>query len=172
MAQTAGCLGFDQQVLTPEAQGDPAVDVLGARVREADPHQRGGVVVGLQQTGYVLGFVEADDGGFALQAHVRAEPLRQHVSELVPPAGLVGLAGQGEEALDLGAGDPVGPQQLLHIGDTEADLGLLHAADGQGGDLDGAGGIVEGHSGLLPQLAEPFAEDHAQDRGRRRSAPS
>ncbi|GDY46779.1 hypothetical protein SANT12839_076610 [Streptomyces antimycoticus] len=108
--------------------------------------------------------VGPDQIGLDLQADEGVEPLRQDVAEPVPPAGLVGLAREGEEALDLlGVGDAVRPQQLLDVRELQADLGLLHPADRGMRDVQGAPGLFERQPGLLPKVLEPFSEHDSQD---------
>jgi hypothetical protein len=89
----------------------------------------------------------------------------------VPPAGPVGLPAQGEEAGDLlGGGDAVGGEELLHVGDLQADLGLLHPPDRGMGDVEGAARLLEAEARLFPKVLEALAEHHAQD-GRSATRP-
>src|SRR5437879_599930 len=94
--------------------------------------------------------VGADDGGFALKADKGAEPVRQDIAETVPPAGAVGLAGEGEKAADLlGRGDSVGSEKFLDIWNLQPDFGLLHAPYGGVRHIEGAPCL------LIPRVEPP-----------------
>ncbi len=77
-----------------------AVDLVFRR-QGAQPDDRAGVVLDLQQAGDELQLVLADEGGGGLKAEVRLDPVRQDVRVPLPPAGRVGFPGQVEQRLAL-----------------------------------------------------------------------
>ena len=165
------CVRAGQQGLPLQAQRHDAVDVRRRSVRHTCPQDGCGVVLGLQEAGDVVRLIGADQVGFALQADEGAEPFGQHIAEPVPPARLVGLAGEVEEAVDLVLlADAVGRQQLLDVREFEADLGLLHAPNRGVGHIEGLGGSLKGQSRLLTQVLQSLSEHHPQD-GRRTGRP-
>jgi hypothetical protein len=77
-----------------------------------------------------LNVIAADRLGGLLQAHVRLEPARQHVLVVVPPAGLVGPGGQGQDLLPLApVGDPVELEKVGDVDLTNRVPAQLNAAD-------------------------------------------
>ena len=84
----------------------------------------------------------------------------------MPPPGLVRLTGQGHEGVDLRlVRDPVGLQQLLDVQDLQADLGLLHAADGGVSDVECPARLFVRQTAVLPQVLQAPAEHHSQNGG-------
>ena len=120
------------------ARGEPPLPLLaqvhqpvrllrGVRAKLDDG---GRVVLGLQQAGHELGVEAADGLGRLLQPDVGLEPGRQHVLIAVPPALLVGLAGQGQQLLALGhVGDPVQVQQIRDVDLAHGIAAKLDPAD-------------------------------------------
>ena len=155
-----------QDLLAGQPQRHPPLGFTVGGVGKAGPHAGVGVVRGLQQARYPVRVVAADGTGGFLQAHEGPEPIGQHVVVAVPPAGLAGLPGQGQEGVDLGrVGDAVRGQQALDGQRLEAAFGAFHPADRPGGGVDRLGGLLVGQAGLLPQGLKLFAQDHAE-RGR------
>ncbi|CAM5251459.1 Chaperone protein DnaK [Streptomyces violarus] len=118
------------------------------------------VPLGLQQPRHEVRLVGPDDPGGALQAHVQAEPLRQHVVEPLPPARPVRLLGELDERGHLVLGHAVGGQQDLHVRDLERHVGGLHPPDRRGGDAQHPGGLVTTEARGLAQLLQPLAQHH------------
>ena len=148
----------------PQRHG--AFGEVAAGGREAGGGDGPDVTLGLQEPGDDLGFAGADEGGGFLEADGGAEPGGQDVVVAVPPAGCAGLAGQGEERVDLAAvGDAVGHQQALDGQGLEAALGAFHPADGPFGGADGIPGLLVAHPGFLAQGLELAGQDHAQHGG-------
>ena len=148
----------------PQRHG--AFGEVAAGGREAGGGDGADVTLGLQEPGDDLGFAGADEGGGFLEADGGAEPGGQDVVVAVPPAGCAGLAGQGEERVDLAAvGDAVGHQQALDGQGLEAALGAFHPADGPFGGADGIPGLLVAHPGFLAQGLELAGQDHAQHGG-------
>jgi hypothetical protein len=149
-----------------EPQRHGAFGEVAAGGREAGGGDGADVTLGLQEPGDDLGFAGADEGGGFLEADGGAEPGGQDVVVAVPPAGCAGLAGQGEERVDLAAvGDAVGHQQALDGQGLEAALGAFHPADGPFGGADGIPGLLVAHPGFLAQGLELAGQDHAQHGG-------
>ena len=86
--------------------------------------------------------------------------------EALPPAGLVGLLGQGDETFRLPVADPVRLQQQDDVRNLEGDLGHLHAPDGGRGHPQYLGRLLAPEAGPLAQVLEASAQhDLAHGRG-------
>jgi hypothetical protein len=119
-----------EQHLAGHPQPHPPADLLAGVVEVGAADEGAHVVVGLEQAGDELALVGADQAGRRLQVHVRPEPRRQQVAVVLPPAGVVGVGGHGQELLDLvGVGDLVPAQQVDQVAPLEADLAVLEAVD-------------------------------------------
>src|SRR4029453_3698801 len=142
----------------------PPAHLLAGVLQVRPLHHRPHVVVGLQQAGHELALVGPDQDGGRLQVHVGPEPRRQHVAVVLPPAGRVGLPGQGEEVGHLlGVGDLVEAQQVDDIALLEADLAVLEAVDLPLRGPDGLGRLLAGQLHLRPPPPQPVADRHALD---------
>ena len=161
-----GGFGAPEQFLAREPQRHPAFGFLFGGGGEAGGGDGPDVALGLQQPGDDLRFVGADQAGRFLQADRDAEPGRQDVVVAVPPSRFAGVAGQGQESVDLAdVGDAVGHQQALDGQRLETAFGSLHPADRPGRGIDGLGGLLVAHPGFFPQCLQLPGQDHAQHGG-------
>jgi hypothetical protein len=118
------------ELLAPHSQADAAVDLVTGRGVAAKLDDGAGVRLRLQQARNELGFEAADDAGGLFQPQIVLEPAGHHVAEGVPPAGRVGLLGQGEQ------GGPfviviyaIRAEQVGHVAELETGPAALHPAD-------------------------------------------
>src|SRR6185312_4082894 len=143
-----GRVGAGEDLLAGEPQFDPPFGFAAGGGGESGADAGAGVVGGLEQAGDGVRVVAADQAGGFFQADEGAEPGGQDVVVAVPPAGLAGLAGQGQERVDLGGvGDAVGGEQALDGQWFQAAFGAFHPTDGPGGGVDGFGGLFVGEAG-------------------------
>jgi hypothetical protein len=158
--------------LSCHPQCEPVFDVIIGLGWLGELDDGAGDLGGLQQVGYELWLVSADDCAGLFQAEVGLEPVRDDVAVLVPPAGHVGLPGQGQQRSSLlVVGDAVEGEQPCHVGFSEADSSEFHAADFGVGRVDRLGGRCGSDSAGFPEPTQLGAQDDAQRGGPLQSAP-
>ena len=157
--------GPRQQPLAAHPQLDPPVQLVPADRRVAQLDDLAGVRRRLEQPGHELHLVVTDDRRGLLEADVRLEPVRQQVTEVVPPARVAGLAGQVEQALPVGGiGHAVQGEQVLDVPVLEADPAVLHPADLRMRATDGLRGLLGSDLPGLTESAELGSQDDPLDR--------
>src|SRR6266542_1897797 len=138
----------------------PPLDA-GRRPVQPPADHRARVVVGLQQPGDELALVGADDRGRLLQVDVGAEPLRQHVAVLVPPAGVVGVQRHPDDRGHLTRIGPVQSEQVDDVAFLEADLAVLQPVDLPLRGTDRLAGLLPRDAGFDAQPPQPGPDQHA-----------
>ncbi len=138
-----GRLRLGEDFLPCHSQRDPPFGVVGGATGVPELDEGTGHLPGLQQVGYELRLIGADHRAGLLETEVHLEPVGQDVAVAVPPSGLVGLPGHGQErhsfrfADNAVQGEQVGDVTLL-----EAHPAELHAADLGVGPSDRVSGCL------------------------------
>ena len=146
------------------AQDDQAFRLVEREV--AQGQHRGRVLLGLQQAGHELRVVAADRLSRLLQPDVGLEPRRQHVVIPVPPARLVGPAGQRQHLLPLRlVGYAVQRQQVGDVDLADRIPAQLYPADLGFRAADGLCGFLGADSLGFAQAAQLGAEQQAKTVG-------
>jgi hypothetical protein len=120
-----------QELLAGHGDGGPAGGLLwgdGFDVAQA-VGQVAGVGRGLQQRGDEVGLPDEDGGGGVFEADELPLGGGDVGGVVVPPAGVAGRLGQGEQVAVLGAGDLVVAQELVDLGGDRDGLGSFVPAD-------------------------------------------
>src|SRR5699024_3286353 len=152
-----------EPLLSTDTHVHTRVDVLVGTGRVGQLDHRACVVRRLQEAGDELDLEGTDDRRGLLQPHVHAEPLRQHVAVLVPPALGIGAGDEPEEGVALlGVIDSVQLEQVVDVALFEADLAEFHAADLGVGGTDLVTGVVTGNALLLAKAPELGPEENTQ----------
>src|SRR5215207_731056 len=163
--QPGGPFVAGQDLLTRRAQRDEPLD-LGVRqhpLAPAELYDGPRVVRGLQQPGHELDLVGADQLGGDLEPAVGVEPGRGQVVVPLPPARVVRLAGQVQQAFTLGrVVELVEGQQIVDVAHLEADPAELEPADLGLRAADRPAGVGAADVGVLAHPAEVGAEHDPQ----------